>query len=61
MRELSQNEWDMYNIGKLKSKGTEMDSIQRERQRYMYSYDDREVCKEAFMVLHDIGEKHLKI
>ena len=26
----------------------------------MYSYDDREVCKEAFLVLHDIGEKHLK-
>ena len=60
MRELSRGEKDMYIIGKLKSKGTGMDSSQRKRQRYMYSYDDREVCKEAFLVLHDIGEKHLK-
>nr|XP_022337269.1 uncharacterized protein LOC111133299 [Crassostrea virginica] len=60
MRELSRGEKDMYIIGKLQSKGTGMDSSQRKRQRYMYSYDDREVCKEAFLVLHDIGEKHLK-
>ena len=33
MRELSRGEKDMYIIGKLKSKGTGMDSNQRKRQR----------------------------
>lgn len=56
MRELSRDEKDMYIMGKLKSNSTGIDTSQRKRQRYIYNYDDREVCKEAFL----IGEKHLK-
>ncbi|XP_056016758.1 uncharacterized protein LOC125653193 [Ostrea edulis] len=60
MRELSRDEKDMYIMGKLKSKSTGIDRSQRKRQRYIYNYDDREVCIEAFLIMHDIGEKHLK-
>ncbi|XP_078314026.1 uncharacterized protein LOC111104843 isoform X3 [Crassostrea virginica] len=62
MRELSKEERDMYIMGKIKSRSTGSVSSRHDakRQRYEYSFDDREVCKDAFLFLHDIGEKYLK-
>lgn len=61
MRELSKDEKDMYIMGKLKSKSTGLSSRHdAKRQRYTYNFDDREVCKDAFLFLHDIGEKYFK-
>lgn len=60
MRELNKDEKEMYIMGKLKSKSTGYDLIDKKRRRYMYNYDDREICKHAFLLIHDIGEKRLK-
>ncbi|XP_056002594.1 uncharacterized protein LOC130049247 isoform X2 [Ostrea edulis] len=62
MRELSKEEKDMYIMGKLKSKSYGGGSSRRDakRQRYEYNFDDREVCTDVFLFLHDIGEKHFK-
>ena len=60
MRELSKDEKDMYIMGKLKSKGTGTNTESSKRKRFAYCYDDREVCKEVFLISHDIGEKYLK-
>lgn len=60
MRALSRDEKDMYIMGKLKCKSTGIDTSDKKRQRYMYSFDDREVCKVAFLLMHDLGEKQLK-
>ena len=60
MRELSREEKDMYIMGKLKSKGTGTNTESSKRKRFAYCYDDREVCKEVFLISHDIGEKYLK-
>lgn len=59
MRALSRDEKDMYIMGKLKCKSTGIDTSDKKRQRYMYSFDDREVCKVAFLIMHDLGEKQL--
>lgn len=53
----------MYIIGKLKVKGIEQESGSSsgtKRKRYSYSYDDRDMSKQTFCVLHDIGQKSLK-
>lgn len=60
MRELTSEEKDMYLIGKLKCKGIEGNGNEEKRKRYMYSFDDRDVCKSVFLFSHDIGEKSLK-
>ncbi|XP_062587812.1 uncharacterized protein LOC134249479 isoform X1 [Saccostrea cucullata] len=61
MKELSNEERDMYLMGKLKCSGTWDDSgKQIKRQRYHYNFDDREICKDAFLFIHAIGEKYLK-
>ncbi|XP_062571245.1 uncharacterized protein LOC134233284 [Saccostrea cucullata] len=61
MKELSNEERDMYLMGKLKCSGTGDDSgKQIKRQRYHYNFDDREICKDAFLFIHAIGEKYLK-
>ena len=52
----------MYIMGKIKSRSTGSVSSRHDakRQRYEYSFDDREVCKDAFLFLQDIGKKYLK-
>ena len=49
-------------MGKPKSRSTDSVSSRHDakRQRYEYSFDDREVFQDAFLFLHDIGEKCLK-
>ncbi|KAK3082426.1 hypothetical protein FSP39_014609 [Pinctada imbricata] len=61
MRDVSKEEKEMYIMGKLKTKGTgSKTESEGKRKRYIYSFDDREVCKEVFLLAHDIGEKILK-
>lgn len=57
MRALSRDEKDMYIMGKLKCKSTGIDTSDKKRQRYMYSFDDREVCKVGFLIMHDLKMK----
>lgn len=57
MRALSRDEKDMYIMGKVKCKSTGIDTSDKKRQRYMYSFDDREVCKVVFLIMHDLMAK----
>ncbi|CAC5391845.1 unnamed protein product [Mytilus coruscus] len=53
----------MYLMGKLKSKGLDKSRSrygERKRTRYAYTFDDREVCRDVFLLTHDIGESYLK-
>lgn len=61
MRELTRDEKDMFIMGKLTCRNSGMDTSDKKRQRYIYSFADREVCKVAFLIIHDLSEKQLKL
>lgn len=44
----------------MKSKSTGDDLSDKKLRRYAYKYDDREMWKQAFLLIHAICEKRLK-
>jgi hypothetical protein len=66
--EMSKEEKCMFILGKLHvmSRAGELTSHarkkgdKRQRVTFSYAFDHRQVCKQAFMFLHDLGEKQLK-
>lgn len=48
MHELNKDEKEMYIMLKFKSKSIGDDLSDKKRRRYMYNYDDREICKHVF-------------
>ena len=64
MREYEKHEKESYLIGKLdqccsKSTNRCKNSV-RERQKFKYGFLDMFICEDAFMFIHDIGNKAFK-
>lgn len=59
MREITKAEKDMYIMGKLKIKDNRK-CTDPKRRKYSYIYDNREMCRDMFLLTHDISLKKLR-
>ncbi|KAJ8312014.1 hypothetical protein KUTeg_009387, partial [Tegillarca granosa] len=63
LRELSKDEREMYIMGSLQNEMSQTSITnqgKRQRQSYGYKYQGKTICKSAFQITYDIGEKSLK-